>query len=487
MDKSRLHALTASLRQAVTSFNVLFAEPRDGGMVARDTGQEDVVLTCQRLLSTMVSEAEGLETQPDEARRYYEALDSTPDSLDYLNQLVRLAEGRPLAKLVRRFVWNAVRERMQCEANEDAPAEDARYAYYLSHVKRLLTLAVSLPRDYMELLRAEAAEEEGAIPRLEPVEYGSLEADAEAIKFGDGAVPESTLEHVRACVQAQDVFAGGRAFRPVGHGFVETGLGEIRALQDFYGYHAERRLFVKYLQSFIDGQTVQPLLLSGLPGLGKTHLTIAFARSYPELTLIVAGESDLQERFEWLINELGRYTYRRLVLFFDDVDVDEIDWSTFRHLVDGYLPYASNVAVIIASNFTFPDRVQSRCRTYEFRPMSPEVCVELVLDHLDKHMGINPQDNQLATALAETIAGHYVNELRLGRITELTPRSLVRFFRELDHNPKRVRALLTEAGSPMHIVPDETYFRAHNERLQELVDQERMLHTSSDETVTPGK
>ena len=70
------------------------------------------------------------------------------------------------------------------------------------------------------------------------------------------------------------------------------------------------------------------LVLMGMPGVGKTHLTIAYALSTAEVALVTADQSHLEEPLEGLIDTLASHHYRRFVLFFDDIDPDEVDWST---------------------------------------------------------------------------------------------------------------------------------------------------------------
>jgi predicted AAA+ superfamily ATPase len=176
------------------------------------------------------------------------------------------------------------------QTDEKTETTDPQLIHLLRHVKRFLSHAVSVPEGYIELLRSSAQRpSEDALPRLMPFDLGKLKEDAEALSLSEGAVTASQLRQILRWMEAQDLFAARRTFRVSGEDIVPSPVGDIRELQDFYGYKAVRRYFGRHFESFSEGQRVQPLLLSGLPGLGKTHLTIAFIVRLPFLVAPLFG------------------------------------------------------------------------------------------------------------------------------------------------------------------------------------------------------
>lgn len=484
-NEDRLDHIEAQLEEVLASFNVVFQEPDEKGRAAHDPVHQAFIAAYASLLAAMRAELPALREAPGLAQRYYRVTGAEPDSVDYLNQLGKLARGRSLAEALRESVWWAGWDQIPPALRRGETPSSPGASHLFHHVKRLLKLAVEVPRAYTEWL-AQLAGETGSdtLPRLAPLDFGSLEEDIGALPMSEGQVTAETLEYVRVRIEAQDQFAAAEAFRVHGRQLSPVDISDIRRLRHFYGYKTERAFFNRHFQAFAEGKKVQPLLLSGLPGLGKTHLTIAFAEAFPGLVLVMAEERALQEQLEWIVGLLGEHNYRRFVLFFDDIDPENVDWSVFRRQVDGYLPYPDNVAMVISSNFEFADRIRSRSAVYEFRPMSPEVCNEIILDYLNKHRGIRPQENKLAVSLTQVIAADYINQLRLGRISELTPRSLVRYFRQLDEDVGKMRSLMRAATMPIHPVPDEEWFRDHNSRLRERIEEDRGLEISPDETVS---
>ncbi len=240
-------------------------------------------------------------------------------------------------------------------------------------------------------------------------------------------------------------------------------LGDIRSLKNFYGYLSERKFFEEYFDGFVKGEPVAPLLVSGIPGVGKTHLTIASALSYLEITLINAEADSLERPLEKLIATLRAHHYRRFVLFFDDVDPEPVDWSTFRNQVEGYLPYAENVAMVIATNGEFSTRVKSRCTCFEFRPMNPEVCQEFTSDYLGEHRWMS----QPYPDLVSTVAADFASMYKRGVLSDLTPISLVRYFETLEGDKEKIKSLVRESLGEIVRVPMADAFYVSNKQMRE--------------------
>jgi len=470
---NRVQELQRRVAGLRASYNVLFQEPEGRAFVAKSLVREGLVATYGLLLEAMDAELRAWAEASGSERRCYEVVDEAPDSVDYLNALIRTAADLPLAALFRECVWDVVRERMWLDQGAGSNGAYVHSEHALVHARRLFRHGIETPADYMRFLEEQAEPPPDALPRLNPAALGSLEEDATALEFPGGRVDAEAARRVTGLIKEQDKFSEGPTYRAVGRRILPAPVGAIRAVNDFYGYKRERRFFADHFDAFAAGEATRPLLLSGLPGVGKTHLTIAHVLAANDLVLINADQGQLSQDLEWLIATLGHYRYRRFVLFFDDIDVDRVDWTMFRNQVDGFLPYSDNVAVVIASNFEFPARVRSRCKSYGFRPMDPNVCQEIVADYLERRKGIRWADDRLKTALVATIAIDYVHMFRSGRLTELTPRSLVRYFEYLDGAPARLRRLIKNSTLALIQFPTEEVFFESNELLRNQMLEER--------------
>ena len=156
-------------------------------------------------------------------------------------------------------------------------------------------------------------------------------------------------------------------------------------------------------------------------------------------------------------------------LFFDDVDPEPVDWSTFRNQVEGYLPYADNVAMIIATNGEFSTRVKSRCACFEFRSMNPEVCQEFIFDYLEEHRWMSqPYPN-----LVSTVAADFASMYKRGVLTDLTPRSLIRYFETIEGDKEKIKALVRESLGEIVRVPMDEPFYVSNRQIRDRLENER--------------
>ncbi len=470
----KIPELSAAIEEAGASFNALFQEPRDGALAIRATLHQAILDAYVRLLACIRSELQALGQDTSEASRYFLHNGDAPDSIDYMNRLADGSHGRPFAQCLQEAVWDAVRGRWPLDEAGDALAQDPVLIHVLQHAARLFKRALAAPEAYMRFLAEHVpSTPAGLAPRLDPRGLGQFDARHTLEGVPIEALTAEDLQGIKDSLKALDDFATGRTFRAVGRAVIPCAVGDIRKLQDFYGYKAERRFFADHFSAFATGGKVDPLLLQGLPGVGKTHLTIAYALSRPEIILIHAEQEQLQDDLESIIDYLRRFHYRRFVLFFDDVDPERVEWSMFRHQVDGYLPYATNVAIVIASNYDFPARIRSRCLAHDFRPMDPDVCEEFVADYLFKHKGIRCEDETLLSGLVSTIACDFVHEYRNGPLNELSPRSIARYFDMLDARPQRMKGLISKAGMGIIQLPDEDTFIESARRIQEMLQEER--------------
>ncbi|MGE4563260.1 MAG: DUF815 domain-containing protein [Victivallaceae bacterium] len=292
-----------------------------------------------------------------------------------------------------------------------------------------------------------------------------LEARGEVLLPSIGAalreLPElATDEEFAAFVAAGDPFANGRAYRWLNARFEPARLESIRAVDRFYGFAGVRRIFREHYKAFAGGKPAVPLLISSLPGHGKTQLTIAYALSHPELTLILAPGDTLETNFETLIDLLRLRPDRRFVIFFDDLDPAKIDWYTFRTHVGGSFSPPDHVLLALASNFEFPANILSRGRSVLFPTFDDVRCQEMVEDFLAVNGFRHPNRN-----LISLIAATYTEEFGQKRYTELSPRTLIRHLAVYENDRRRRRDIVELACGPMVTKPDPELFYEFNIRL----------------------
>lgn len=469
-ETDRFSELAACVEAALASANVLFQrtygpELHIRSMVHRD--RLDAYLLC---LHRIGEELKLLQEDPETSKRYWAVVDDGPDSVDYANHLLRASRGRSFAKLLKECIWDVIRDRLPAEKTDDEAAKEAHLVHAIQHAVRLYKVGVTVLADYMTLLK-ELSEEGGAqpFPRLESLDFGSFEGDMKELQVENGTVTGMFVKDVRERIKSQDIFSTGRTFRPVRDELRPGPLGDIRLLDNFYGYKEEQRFFKDHFQPFVRDERTIPLLLRGMPGVGKTHLTIAHVLSLPDMTLVNADQKYLEESLEELLSLLGRHHYRQFVLFFDDVDPETIDWSTFRNQIDGYSPEVRNVAIVIATNGEFSPQIRSRCRVFEFRPMNPEVCQEFVSDYLeDRRWMSQPYPN-----LVSTVAADFTAMFRRGILNELTPRSLTRYFEMLEVDKAKIRRLIRESLDEIVRVPSDDAFSESNNQILERMQMDR--------------
>jgi len=440
-----------SVRRLLSSFNVLFLEPRDGQLAVRKTVHQQWLEVYWRLLTMICC---GQRTAAPDPRI------NGPDAVDLLNHLVRLAGRNSVAAMLRESVWDAVLDAIN-DRREAGRGDVMRHA--LAHAARVFELGVTVLEDYVSRLRRSRE----SCERLAPVDLGSLKAE---VAIAASWQPEHGDDSARIIeyLKSNDRFAAGRAFRTRGPELVPASFGDIRPVDQFYGYIGQKKFFHAYFSEFAAGQSKPPLLLSGLPGLGKTHLTIAYALAQPQLTLVAADHAHLESHLEDLVAMLGRHFHRRFVLFFDDVDTEGTDWSAFRAQVSGYLPFPSNIAIVVASNYDFPANVRSRCMGYDFHSMDPAVCREMIGDYLRKRMGLEHPSANLISVIAADFTNEYVN----GPLLELSPRSLIRYLEMLEASDERRQKLYEESLLELVRQPIDEVFTESNQQVLEGMKRE---------------
>lgn len=259
-----------------------------------------------------------------------------------------------------------------------------------------------------------------------------------------------------------DPFGKGKIFRCRNGKFLPSPpLGENRKIEEFYGYNEAKNLLKNHLEEFAASKHNLPLFLTGLPGLGKTRMTIAHILS-GDFTLILATPEDLQHNLEELIQNLLPYPERKFILFFDDINVAKTDFYAFRTFVGGAFTLPGNVLTILSANEPFPANIASRGRAFSF-PLFDEIrCMEMIGDYFEIHYG---SSYRISRELVSVIAADYVESYGQKVFEELSPRTLCRYLELHLTDARRRKRLLSLSNNAMIPRPDAQAFYEQNMRL----------------------
>jgi len=214
----------------------------------------------------------------------------------------------------------------------------------------------------------------------------------------------------------------------------------VKDLKKFYGYNRIKSILSSYFGSFGQGQKSRPLLLQGPPGMGKTELTIAFARKH-RLPMVYGSKKDLEFGLGKLLTKLGRRKDIRSVLFFDDIEAESVDWNNFRYHVSGVGYYPTNVAIVAATNDEFPDNVISRGLPMVFDSFGDRLIKTIVAEALWQRAEDKKQNRNL---LVEAVAGEFSKSVKK-ESPEYAPRSLIAFLEDIIGDTTRMQALIEGA------------------------------------------
>jgi len=306
---------------------------------------------------------------------------------------------------------------------------------------------------------------EGAVSRLRPSVFQLGSAQSVFLRMKPGAVAMEIAK-----MSADDPFAHSRIFRHQDGAFLPLTLPSIRHAEDFYGYQSVRRMFQEHFKAFSEGRSNLPLLISSLPGLGKTQMSIAYSLSFPDITLIIPQPGDIAAGLEPLLAELAAWPNHKFMLFFDDIDAATTDWFYFRANVGGTFSLPENITITVASNQRFPANISSRGRGCEF-PMFDEIrCQEMILDFLTAKGLREPSKNLVAV-----IASDYVSEFGQKQFEELSPRTLVRYLDHYLSDPAKRKTLMDEANGEVVQQPDPQVFYEENVKLMRSIHGEGAL------------
>ena len=287
-------------------------------------------------------------------------------------------------------------------------------------------------------------------PRINPA--------VKACLAGKSVLSESA-EKIVTIALMRDPFAQSRTFRYIKGKFTPCSVKNI-PVKKFYGFHSVRDRFSEHLSDFASNRGNVPLLVSSLPGLGKTQFSINYTLNSPELTLIFAEPETLSQDLEELIALLALRKRRKFVVFFDDIEPENIDWYNFRTNVGGSAVLPENIIFILASNYHFPSNILSRGREITF-PVFDEIrCLEMVEDFLIDFGMKNTDEN-----LASVIAAGYIEDFGQKKFTELSPRTLIRYLERFRTDAALRRKMLDMSHQEMIVRPDAQLFYEFNIKL----------------------
>lgn len=450
--KTRNAKLQKSLNKVFASFNTLFQTPVNGKLEVKQFDHREPFLLFKDILFSIESELKSTTI---------EEKGNEPDSIDYLNALISQYGDQPLSEIVKSGVLDIMTAGRLFMIDETTDIhEDDILHYQLQHSEVIIKDGIKLLKDYFEYIQKT---EKSGPERIRPEKTEFLKPDT--FNVGNKKKNKNLAEQLRAKALEIDPFKTSRAFRFSNKEFIPSELVSIRAVDDFFGYHEMRDLFYSYFSAFSHKGENFPLLISSLPGLGKTHFTISYTLSFDDLTLILPEPGDLEKPLESIISQLARRKNRKFVIFFDDVDTRKIDWYNFRTLVGGSFVLPENISIVIASNYEFPANISSRGRGVTF-PIFDEIeCKEMVSDFL-KHMGMkNPPEPLIAV-----ISADYVEAFGQHSFEELSPRTLVRYLEQYNNNAKKRQKMLEMSREELVSQPDSQIFYEANVKVTERLN-----------------
>lgn len=328
-------------------------------------------------------------------------------------------------------------------------------AFFLDHAKRLADVLTDLFPNFVKSQNGLADAVRPSVSR-----YITCH-DSIFLKL---KTPAILMECLKLHNRTADIFSGGRFFRHDNGSFIRIDQKDIRSVDAFYGYRSARQTFLEHFGAFAAGKSNLPLLISSLPGLGKTRMTISHSLHYPEIILILASPQDLSHGLEKLIRSLEKFPEHKFMVFFDDIDVPQMDWYDFRTQVGGAFTLPGNISFTIAANQQFPANISSRGRGFLF-PIFDEIrCQEMIEDFL-----ISCGMRQPAPELISVIAADYVESFGQKFFEELSPRTLVRYLEVYRTDTERRKRMLESARHDVIPRPDPQVFYDENLKLMRAI------------------
>lgn len=468
-EEPSLETLLATL---LTSFSFLFLRfsPEGSGkklFPCSDPLEKDLLITLKAFL--LQAEKEIKEKQCI----LLDQVSSQTDSLDICNHLLILFSGKNslrhtlddclFSALLSLITEDTVREKDLREIADNSTFPGLCIQHALCFARSLASFLTFYPAALQK-------KDKDSPPRLLPTEEFHTLSSSFFCRSRALAVAME-LETRR---KKKDIFERERILRYRKGVFKAADLSSIRKVNEFYGCGEAKRILGNHFSAFSAGRHNIPLLISGLPGLGKTQMTIAHVLEDPALSLILASPEDLEEGLENLIALLKEKKEKKFVIFFDDVDVRDLDWYYFRTFVGGSCTLPENQMIVIASNYYFPPNISSRGRSFSF-PLFDEIrCQEMIED-----MFLTRGMEHISSDLLSVIAADYVENFGQKEFDELSPRTLARYLDLFLADQGKRKRLLDFSKGEIITRPDPLIFHEQNVRLikalygEEAVDELR--------------
>ena len=456
-------ALRSKLKQVESSFNTLFQQPIDGVLKLKEFDHSAPFALYIKLITAISAELDIIEKEPASFNIKNEKFSNKPDSIDYLNSLIQMLNGNSLSdELISGILEIMTAGRLFDVDHKIDIEEDHLLHFQVQHAAVLTSVGVECLIDYIKLVDNDKSK---GLTRIRP----DLEEFLVINNFFEHntAKQKNLITKLRTKAQEIDKFNISRVFRYSDDEFFPVELASIREVDKFYGYRETKDIFMNFFSTFSKEGENFPLLISSLPGLGKTHFTISHSLSFENLTLILPEPESLSSPLEHLIRKLSLRKNRKFVIFFDDVDTRKINWFFFRTHIGGSFVLPDNIAIVIASNYKFPANISSRGRGVIF-PIFDEIeCQKMVEDFL-LAMGMQHPPSSLISV----IAADYVEEFGQKKFEELSPRTLVRYLDRYHNDSAKRLKMLNLSREELITKPDsQSFFDANkqvNERLLEV-------------------
>ena len=269
--------------------------------------------------------------------------------------------------------------------------------------------------------------------------------------------PESRAELAEK-VRAADRFAGGSCFAFTGEKLIPVTPDSRKPIGKFFGFPGVRAILADHFQDFAAGISHVPLLIHSLPGYGKTSMTISFALENPGNIVVLAPPEALDSaNWKRLTALLAARPDKRIVLFFDDIEPDRVDWYAFRTHVGGAFSLPEHILPVLSSNYEFPASILSRGRSVTFPVFDELRCAEMIEDFLRDFGLKNPPER-----LVMLLGADYTEAFGQKKYTELSPRTLMRHLEVYHRSQSKRRQLAELAEGELITKPDPTLFYEFN-------------------------
>ena len=458
--EKKIAELTELLNTVLASFNTLFQTPaEDGTLKLKPIDNNEPLERLKCMFGRISSELHSmcaLKNRKEPIKP--EGIADTPDSVDHLNALIANYSTSYLVEIITVAVLDIMTAGRLFEIDDDIDVHDDELLHFqLRHARTIAEGGAKVLRGYFfDLLES-----------IDPLRFGKIRPDAKKFLAKTSLIIEdessgSLAERLRRKALESDSFKTSRVFRCCNAEFISAEIVPPRPVSKFFGYDETRSLFKEYFSNFSTKNENFPLLITSLPGLGKTHMTISYTLSFENLTLILPEPEDIERPLEKIIKSLSQRKNRNFVLFFDDVDTRKVNWYYFRTFIGGSYMLPPNICIVIASNLEFPANISSRGRGFSF-PIFDEIeCQRMVSDFL-RQMGMsNPP-----SALGSVISADYVEQFAQHAFEELSPRTLVRYLERYNQDMAKRKRMLDLSRGEVITKPDAQIFFDTNQKVKE--------------------